>query len=87
MGLFDERTNEASKLLRGFIAMVKNQFNKGVKVVKSDNGAEFTSRPMQEFYLEHGTLLKSSCVDTPQKNGRAECKKSPRSQYGNCLTF
>jgi len=41
---------EASKLLKNFIVMVKTQFNKGVKVVRSDNGSEFTSGPMQNFY-------------------------------------
>jgi len=54
--------------------MVKNQFNKGVKVVRSDNGAKFASGPMQEFYLEHEILHGNSCVDTPQQNGSAEHK-------------
>ena len=40
--LMKDRT-EASKFLKSFIIMVKNQFDKGVKVVRSDNGAEFTS--------------------------------------------
>jgi len=34
---------EASKHLKGFINMVKNQFDKSVKVIRSDNGSEFTS--------------------------------------------
>ena len=38
---------EASKLLQGFIVMVKNQFNRNFKVVRSDNGSEFTFKPMQ----------------------------------------
>jgi len=42
---------KASKLLRGFIAMVRTQFDKKIKVVRSDNGSEFTSGPMQEFYF------------------------------------
>ena len=37
---------EASKLLKYFIVMIKNQFGKGFKVVQSDNGREFTSGPM-----------------------------------------
>jgi len=57
---------EASKLLKGFIAMVRNQFHKGIKVVRSDNGSKFTSGPMQEFYYEYGILRESSCIDTPQ---------------------
>jgi len=46
--------------------MVKNQFNKGVKVVHSDNRNEFTLGPMQSSYREHGILRESSCVDTSQ---------------------
>ena len=65
---------EASKLLQGFIVMVKSQFNKNVKVVRSDNGSEFTSGPMQEFYFDHEILRESSCVDTHQQNGRVERK-------------
>ena len=38
---------EASRFLKGFIIMVRNQFDKVVKVVRSDNGSEFTSGPMQ----------------------------------------
>jgi len=61
--LMKDRT-EASKLLKGFIIMIRTQFDKEVKVVRSDNGSEFTSGPMQEFYFEHGILRESSCVDT-----------------------
>ena len=71
--LMHDRT-EASKLLKSFIVMVKNQFNKGIKVVRSDNGSEFTSGPMQIFCREHGILRENSCVDTPQQKGRAERK-------------
>lgn len=63
MYLMKDRT-EASKLLKGFIIMIRTQFDKEVKVVRSDNGSEFTSGPMQEFYFEHGILRESSCVDT-----------------------
>jgi len=47
---------EASKLLKGFITMIQTQFDKKVKVVRSDNGSEFTLGHMQEFYFEHGIL-------------------------------
>ena len=54
--------------------MVRNQFNKRVKVARSDNGVEFTSRPMQEFYFEHGIFRESSYVDTIKQNGKVERK-------------
>ena len=45
-----------------------------MQVVRSDNAAEFTLRPMQEFYLEHGILGESSFVNTPQQNGSIKHK-------------
>ena len=54
--------------------MDNTQFGKGVKVVRSDNGLEFKSGPMQKFYLENGIIHQTSCVDTPQQNGRVERK-------------
>jgi len=44
--------------------MVRNQFYKGIKLVKNDNGSEFISNPMQNFYYEHGILYESSDIDT-----------------------
>ena len=70
--LMRDRT-EASKLLQGFITMVQHQFNTNVKVVRSDNWSEFTSGPTKEFYFSQGVLRESSCIDTPQQNGRVEC--------------
>ena len=84
--LIKDRT-EASKQLKSFILMVKTQFGKGVKVVRSDNGSEFVSRSMQEFYSEHGIVRESSCVDTPQQNGRVERKHRHILNVARALRF
>ena len=39
--------SEAFKLLKNFCLMIKTQFGKCVTVIRSDNGAKFTSRPMK----------------------------------------
>jgi len=36
--------------------LVQNQFNKQVKVVRTDNGTEFNSEPMKVFYREKGIM-------------------------------
>jgi len=41
---------EASLLLQDFVIMVKTQFGRDVKIVRSDNGLQFFSRPMKQFY-------------------------------------
>jgi len=54
--------------------MIKHQFETTVKIVRSDNGSEFTSKPMEQFYQDHGIIRQSSCVETPQQNGQVERK-------------
>ena len=60
---------EATHFLKEFIAMVKDQFETSVKIVRSDDGSECTSEPMQECYRDHGIIRQSSCVETLQQNG------------------
>lgn len=57
--------------LINFINMVETQFSSKVKVVRSDNGLEFA---LKDYYLSKGILHQTSCVDTLQQNGVAECK-------------
>jgi len=65
---------EASMLLQNFVLMVKTQFERDVKIVRSDNGLEFLSGAMKCFYQEKGIMHHTSCLDTPQQNGRVERK-------------
>jgi len=60
--------------LQAFIVFVERQFNAKVKIVRSDNGMEFHSGPVQEFYSPKGIAIQSSYVDTPQQNGEVERK-------------
>ena len=78
---------KVSKLLKGFIAMIQTQFDKKVKVVRNDNGLEFTSGPMHGFYFEHGILQESSYVHTPQQNGRVEHKHRHTLNVARALRF
>lgn len=39
-----------------FYAMVCTQFNRPIKILRSDNGTEFTSGAMKSFYREKGIL-------------------------------
>lgn len=58
--------------IRNFFTMIKTQFGKTIKTFRSDNGTEFTQ--MRAFFDEQGTLFQTSCVSTPQQNGRVERK-------------
>ena len=68
--LFDKI--EVHKMFSSFFSMIERQFDAKVKVVRSDNGTEFNC--MKDYFEHHGNLFQTSCVDTPQQNGRVERK-------------
>ena len=54
--LLSHKSN-ATSLLQAFIVFVEKQSDAKVKVVRSDNGLEFHSRPIQEFYTAKGISI------------------------------
>ena len=74
MGLPHERIGKASKLLQNFVIVVKTQYERNVKIIRSDNGLEFKFGPIKEFYFNSGIVHQTSYLDTPQQNGRVERK-------------
>ena len=65
--------------------MIKRQFDAKVKVVRSDNGTEFNC--MRDYFQHNGILFQTSCVDTPQQNGRVECKHRHILNIAQALRF
>lgn len=76
---------EVSMNLCNFIAIVERQFNKQVKTVRSDNGIEFTY--LGNYFSKHGIVHETSCVGTPQQNGRVECKHRHILNVARALRF
>ena len=64
--------SEVQTVLKNFCKMAEKQFSKEVKIVRSDNGTEFMC--MSRFFRENGIIHQTSCVATPQQNGRVERK-------------
>ena len=54
-----------------FANMVKTQFNRTIKTIRSDNGTEFY---LKNFFHSNGILHQQSYVDTPQQNAIVERK-------------
>lgn len=67
-----------------FINLIENQFNCNVKIVRSDNGPEFT---ISQFYASKGNLHQTSCVETPQQNVRIERKHQHILNFTRTLLF
>ena len=54
--------------------MVETQFEKRIKMVRSDNGTEYVNKNLRGFFNDKGIIHETSCVGTPQQNGVAEWK-------------
>lgn len=79
--------SEVSKYLKLFCNMVKTQFGKIVKRIRTDNGGEFQSNEMMSYYMESGILLETSCVHTPQQNGVVERRHRYILEMARALRF
>lgn len=65
---------EVLRCFQDFCALVKNQFNRHVQIIKIDNGTEHVNKEFSAFLSDHGILHQISCPDTPPQNGMAERK-------------
>lgn len=53
---------------------VSTQFNKIVKVVRTDNGTEFVNSVCEDMFKKLGIVHQRTCAYSPQQNGVAERK-------------
>ena len=54
--------------------MVATQFSTHIKILRYDNGIEYTSHDMTNYLISNSILHQTSCVKTPQQNRVAERK-------------
>nr|GEW13074.1 hypothetical protein [Tanacetum cinerariifolium] len=66
--------DETFYILKDFIALIENQLNKKVKVIRCDNGTEFQNAKLITLCGEKGIKRDYSNARTPQQNGFAERK-------------
>ncbi|KAJ0856487.1 putative RNA-directed DNA polymerase [Helianthus annuus] len=78
---------EASDHLIFFHKLVKTQFGKLIKRIRCDNGGEFVSNRMHNFYVVQGIILETTCPHTPQQNGVVERKHRHLLQTARALRF
>jgi uncharacterized protein (DUF2164 family) len=45
--------------------MVENEMDSRIKCLRSDNGGEFTSKELMDYYSNHGIKMKFSVTRTP----------------------
>ena len=77
--------NDVEVTFLNFIALIKRQFDKDIKMVRSDNGTEFNH--LKDYFVRNGIIFESSCVGTPQQNGRVERKHQHILNVARALRF
>ena len=61
-----EENSEVENIFKTFYNMVYNQFESTIKVLRSDNGREYFTEHLSDFFSQKGIFQQSSCVGTPQ---------------------
>lgn len=84
--LFQEKS-EVAKIFQSFHAMVKNQFQTTIKVLRTDNGTEYFKTLLGDFLATNGIIHQSSCTDTPQQNLVAKRKNRHLLEVARALMF
>ncbi|KAL1203447.1 Retrovirus-related Pol polyprotein from transposon RE1 [Cardamine amara subsp. amara] len=70
-----------------FYNYVLTQFGTKIKILRSDNGGEYTSNAFKEFVGKHGIIHQTSCAYTPQQNGVAERKNRHLMEVARAMMF
>ncbi|KAL2239868.1 UNVERIFIED_CONTAM: Retrovirus-related Pol polyprotein from transposon RE1 [Sesamum indicum] len=79
--------DQVTSTLLQFSAMVKTQFEAKIKVLRTDNGSEFINANCQTLCHKLGIIHQTSCVYTPQQNGRVERKHRHLLNVARALLF
>ncbi|KAL2242369.1 UNVERIFIED_CONTAM: Retrovirus-related Pol polyprotein from transposon RE1 [Sesamum indicum] len=82
-----KQKDQVVSTLHTFITMVETQFAAKVKVIRSDNGSEFLNIHCATMCQRLGIIHQTSCVYTPQQNGRIERKHRQLLNIARALMF
>ena len=66
---------------------VSNHYNAKIKILRSDNGGEYTSNAFKQYLSKHGMIHQTSCPYTPQQNGVAERKNRHLMEVARSMMF
>lgn len=79
--------SEVYKKFKDFKAMVENQQNKRIKILRTDNGGEFCSGEMENYLVKEGIIHQKTNAYTPEQNGVCERANRTVVEKARCLLF
>lgn len=84
---FLKHKNEVIKKFKDFKAMVENQQNKKIKILRTDNGGEFCNGEMDSYLTKEGVIHQKTNAYTPEQNGVCERGNRTVVEKARCLLF
>lgn len=82
---FLREKSESATIIKEYIALMKNKFNKKPKVIRSDRGGEFIAGELKSFLKSEGIKQQFTAPYTPQQNGVAERKNRTLIEMARCM--
>ncbi|CAL1374616.1 unnamed protein product [Linum trigynum] len=79
--------SDVERYLMMYFHLVHTQYGKLVRRIQADNGLEFQTNSLRDYYEENGIVLQTSCTDTPQQNGVVERKHRHLLETARALMF
>ena len=67
-----KRKSDVFSVFKQFRALVENSTGRTIKILRTDNGGEFTSKEFDNYCKDAGIERHKATVYTPQQNGVAE---------------
>lgn len=84
---FLKQKNEVYKKFKEFKAIVENQQNRKIKILRTDNGGEFCNGEMDNYLKKEGIIHQKTTAYTPEQNGVCERANRTVVEKGRCLLF
>jgi len=80
-----QNKDEVADKYREFFAEVSNKFQRKPKILRSDNGGEYTGNKLVSFLKQEGIRLQTSVPYSPSQNGVAERKNRSIIEMAKCM--
>lgn len=78
---------DSLSILQNFHSLILTQFQSKIKIIRSDNAAEFCGSDALKFYSTNDIIHQTSCAYTPQQNGIVERKHKHLLEVARSLLF
>src|SRR5436853_2288922 len=82
-----KQKSEVIYCFQNFDSYVRTQFDKRIKLLRSDNGTEYTNKAFGAYLSSQGIQHQTTCPDTPAQNGVAERKNRHLLEVARALMF